>query len=89
MARIGDELVVIARASNQAEGEFLVNLLEAEGVTALLRRAPRFDVPDFLAAGPREVLVRASTQDLARDVLGTGDSERDQPERPGADHLSR
>jgi hypothetical protein len=44
VARIGDELVVIARAANQAEGEFLVSLVEAEGVTALLRRAPGFDV---------------------------------------------
>lgn len=79
MARVGDELVVIARAGNQAEGEFLVNLLQAEGVAALLRRAPGFDVPDFLAAGPREVLVWASTQEVARDVLGTGTSEARSP----------
>jgi len=71
----GDALVVVARAAHEAEGEFLVNLLRAEGVPALLRRAPGFDVPDFLAAGPREVLVRASAERVARDVLGPGDDD--------------
>ncbi len=33
------------------------------------RRARGFDVPDFLAAGPREVLVPASGVPAARDVL--------------------
>ena len=71
-----DGLVVVARAANQSEGEFLVNLLEAEGVPALLRRASGFDVPDLLAAGPRDVLVLASAQEAARDVLTPGDGER-------------
>ena len=43
MAHVGSEVVVIA--ANQAEVEFLDNLLEAEGVTVLLRRAPECDVP--------------------------------------------
>jgi hypothetical protein len=63
------DLVVVARAQNQAEGELLQNLLRAEGVPSLLRRAPGYDVPDFLAAGPRDVLVPASAQQDARDVL--------------------
>jgi hypothetical protein len=62
-------LVVVARAENQAEGEFLQGLLSAEGVPSLLRRAAGFDVPDFLAAGPREVLVPAPAEAVARDVL--------------------
>jgi hypothetical protein len=65
----GDEFVFVARANNQSEAEFLENLLRAEGVPALIRRAAGFDVPDFLAAGPREVLVPASLEGVARDVL--------------------
>jgi hypothetical protein len=63
------DAVVVARAENQAEAEFLQNLLLAEGVPSVLRRAPGFDVPDFLAAGPRDVLVPASAESDARDVL--------------------
>ena len=36
---------------------------------SLLRRSPGADVPDFLAAGARDVLVPASAEQLARDVL--------------------
>ena len=32
-------------------------LLSEHGIPSMLRRAAGFDVPDFLAAGPREVLV--------------------------------
>jgi hypothetical protein len=35
----------------------------------VLRRSRGFDVPDFLAAGRRDVLVRASQLQLARAVL--------------------
>jgi hypothetical protein len=63
------DFVVVARAQNQSEGEFLQSLLRAEGVPSLLRRAPGFDVADFLAAGPREVLVPAAAEQVARDVL--------------------
>jgi hypothetical protein len=67
------DFVVVARAENQAEGELLQSLLEAEGVPSLLRRAAGFDVPDFLAAGPREVLVPVAAEAAARDVLRQGD----------------
>jgi hypothetical protein len=45
-------------------------LLEA-GVPSLVRRSGGFDVPDFLAAGPRDVLVPRGGEEAARDVLGT------------------
>ena len=45
-------------------------LLEA-GVPSLVRRSGGFDVPDFLAAGPRDLLVPAAGEALAREVLGT------------------
>ena len=62
-------LVKVAGARNQAEAEFLQGLLLEEGVPSTLRRARGFDVPDFLAAGPRDVLVPVSGADVARDVL--------------------
>lgn len=62
-------LVKVAGARNQSEAEFLQGLLLEEGVPSTLRRARGFDVPDFLAAGPRDVLVPASGADVAREVL--------------------
>ena len=53
------ELVRVAGARNQAEAEFIQGLLLEEGVPSMLRRSAGFDVPDFLAAGPRDVLVPA------------------------------
>jgi pimeloyl-ACP methyl ester carboxylesterase len=69
------ELTTVARAENQPEAEFLRNLLLEERVPSVLRRAPGFDVPDFLAAGRRDVLVPASYAEAARDVLLQGDTE--------------
>ena len=63
------ELVRVAGARNQAEAEFIQGLLLEEGVPSLLRRTRGFDVPDFLAAGPRDVLVPAAGADAAREIL--------------------
>jgi hypothetical protein len=63
------ELVRVVGARNQAEGEFIQALLLEEGVPSMLRRSPGFDVPDFLAAGPRDVLVPHAAVSTARDVL--------------------
>jgi hypothetical protein len=62
-------LVRVAGASNQAEAEFIQGLLLEEGVPSLLRRTAGFDVPDFLAAGPRDVLVPEAGVSAAREVL--------------------
>ena len=56
-------------ARNQAEAEFIQGLLLEEGIPSMLQRARGFDVPDFLAAGPRDVLVPASGLSAAREVL--------------------
>ena len=63
------ELVKVAWARNQTEAEFIQGLLLEEGVPSLLRRSPGFDVPDFLAAGPRDVMVPISGADAAREIL--------------------
>ncbi|HLY48956.1 MAG TPA: hypothetical protein VKR21_07155 [Solirubrobacteraceae bacterium] len=62
-------LIRVAGARNQAEAEFIQSLLLEEGVPSVLRRSPGFDVPDFLAAGPRDILVPESGVPTAREVL--------------------
>jgi hypothetical protein len=71
-------LVRVAAARNQAEGELLQGMLLEEGVPSLMRRSGGFDVPDFLASGPRDILVPASGVEAARDILRV--PERPQPE---------
>ena len=72
-------LIRVAGASNQAEAEFIQGLLLEEGVPSLLRRSAGFDVPDFLAAGPRDVLVPEAAVATAREVLLEGELISDEP----------
>lgn len=65
----GDPLVKVAWAANQAEAELIAGLLLEEGVPSVVKRTRGFDVPDFLAAGPRDVMVAASGAERAREVL--------------------
>jgi hypothetical protein len=79
-----DDLVKVAYAHDQVEAEFLQGLLRDVGIVSTVRRAPGFDVPDFLAAGPREVLVSAPDVAAAREVLMTEEEappRRDPPRR--------
>jgi hypothetical protein len=62
-------LVRVVGASNQTEAEFIQGMLLEEGVPSTLRRTRGFDVPDMLAAGPRDVMVPASGHAVAREVL--------------------
>ncbi len=63
------KLVRVAGGRNQAEAEFIQALLLEWGVPSILRRSAGFDVPDFLAAGPRDVLVPEAGTETAREVL--------------------
>ena len=72
-------LVRVAGAMNQAEAEFVQGMLLEEGIPSTLRRTRGFDVPDFLAAGPRDVMVPASGHSAARDVLLEAEIVRDEP----------
>ena len=63
------DLVRVFGAHNQAEAELIQGLLLEEGVPSMLRRSRGFDVPDMLAAGPRDVMVPASGAGPAREVL--------------------
>jgi hypothetical protein len=50
-------------------------LLRENGIESLTQRNGGFDVPDFLAAGPRDVLVPESGVELARITLRKADVE--------------
>jgi hypothetical protein len=70
------QLTKVGWARNQAEADLIEGLLLDQGIPALVRRTGGFDVPDFLAAGPRDILVPATGAALARELLGTVEPER-------------
>ncbi|HWO46731.1 MAG TPA: DUF2007 domain-containing protein [Solirubrobacterales bacterium] len=65
----GGDLVKIAFARNQIEGEMLQGLLTEAGIPSVLKRSMGFDNPDFLPSGPRDVMVNAGAAERAREVL--------------------
>jgi hypothetical protein len=73
-------LVRVAGGRHQAEAELIQGLLLEEGIPSVLRRSAGFDVPDFLAAGPRDVMVPGAALAAARDVLLESDLA---PREPG------
>lgn len=62
-------LVKVAYAANLPEAELIQGLLRQEHIPSIVRRNGAFDVPDFLVAGPRDVLVPVSQADRARELL--------------------
>lgn len=60
----------VAVAPNETDALLMDGVLKDAGVPSLIQRAPGFDVPDFVAAGPRDVLVPGSLLEEARQVLG-------------------
>jgi hypothetical protein len=78
-------LVKVGWAPNQAAAELMAGLLLEEGIPSIAKRAGGFDVPDFLAAGPRDIYVAASGVDNALDILGSHPTyERDDTPRAPA-----
>ena len=63
------ELVKVAGGRNLAEAELIQGILLEEGIPSMQKRTRGFDVPDFLAAGPRDILVSESAYDIARELL--------------------
>jgi hypothetical protein len=76
-------LVKVAYASNQPEAELIEALLLEEGIPSMTRRAGGFDVPDFLAAGPRDVLVPESGAEAAREALAAPEETLAPADEPG------
>ena len=62
-------LVRVAGAAQQPEADMIAGLLLEQGVPSVVRRSAGFDVPDFLAAGPRDILVPESGAEVAREAL--------------------
>jgi Putative prokaryotic signal transducing protein len=75
------EPVKVGFARNQAEAELIQGLLLEEGIPSMAKRTRGFDVPDFLAAGPRDVLVPQAAEEAARDVLANVETEGEVEER--------
>jgi hypothetical protein len=67
-------LVRITTARQGAEAEMLQGMLLEEGIPSLARRTRGFDVPDFLAAGPRDILVPEAAEAEARALLGLSEA---------------
>ena len=44
-------------------------LLSEHGIPSMLKRGPGFDVPEFMAVGPRQVFVIEAAAAKAREVL--------------------
>jgi hypothetical protein len=77
------EPVKVAFTRNQAESDLIQNILLEEGIPSIARRTRGFDVPDFLAAGPRDVLVPESGAELARELLRDANvAETVEPRQP-------
>jgi len=74
----------VAVGLNLAEAELIQGILLEEGIPSILRRSGGFDVPDFLAAGPRDVLVPESGVEAARELLAVSGEAvpRSEAERP-------
>lgn len=76
------ELVRAAVARNLAEAELIKGMLLEQGIPSMVRRTGGFDVPDFLAAGPRDVLVPTGGAEAARELLSEVDEG--EPDHEGA-----
>jgi hypothetical protein len=75
------KLVKVAFARNQVEAEMLQGLLSEAGIVSILRRSFGFDNPDFLASGPRDVMVNQAEATRAREVLAETMIESEDDER--------
>ncbi len=66
-------LVKVAYAQQQMEAEMIQGLLGEYGIPSMVQRT--VDNPEFLAAGPRQILVPEAAAEKAREVLEntTGD----------------
>jgi hypothetical protein len=76
------KLVKIATAQNGVEAEMIQGLLLEEGIPSMARRAPGADVPDFLVAGRRDILVPESGAEAAGEALAWGEEGNEGEQEP-------
>ena len=65
----GGEPVKVGFARNLAEAQLIQGILLEEGIPSFERRTRGFDVPDFLAGGPRDILGPGAAAEVARALL--------------------
>jgi hypothetical protein len=61
--------VKVAAAPDETNALLMDGVLKNAGILSLIQRAPGFDAPDFLSAGPRDLLVPDSFVDEAKQIL--------------------
>ena len=61
--------VKVGAAPDESVALLMDGVLKEAGIPSLIQRAAGFDAPDFLSAGPRDVLVPAPLVEEARQVL--------------------
>jgi predicted esterase len=59
----------VGSAPNETIALLMEGVLKNTGIPVLIRRGAGFDVPDFLSAGPRDVLVPEPALEEARQLL--------------------
>ena len=64
-----DEWVKVGAAPNETAAMMMTGILDDFDIPALIRRGAGFDIPDFLSAGPRDVLVPYDFFEEARQIL--------------------
>ena len=66
---MAERWVKVAAAPDESVALLMDGVLKDAGIPSLIQRAAGFDAPDFLAAGPRDVLVPVSLVEEARQIL--------------------
>ena len=71
----GEDVVVVTVVADETEAEIVCGLLRSNGIECGYRDTEAIETPleDFIAAGPREILVRETDLADARSVLTARD----------------
>ncbi|HEY2355471.1 MAG TPA: DUF2007 domain-containing protein [Gaiellaceae bacterium] len=70
------DVVVVTVVASEAEADIACGLLRANGIECGYRDTEAIDsqLEDFIAAGPREILVREADLEDAKSLLATNDA---------------
>jgi hypothetical protein len=66
---MAESWVKVAAAPDETDALLMEGVLKDAGIPSLIQRARGFDAPDFLSAGPRDVLVPGALLEEARQIL--------------------
>ncbi len=67
-----DDVAVVKVVADEPEAQVVCGLLRSAGIECAYRETDALDsqLEDFMAAGPREILVRPTDVEAARALLG-------------------